>query len=524
MENKEINNSNTIGTLDHKNFGPMLDSFVQFAAKELDLKKVPTIELSKTQDSPSFGSYNPKKNHIITVTKNRHPMDIYRTVAHELQHHKQNEENRIGKDIANEGSTGSDIENEANATAGKILRNYAKANPDHFKTGHVVENYIQEGIHDQGKLKAVFFAGGTGSGKDWVMKRTAFGHGLTEINSDVPLEHLMKKNKLDLKMPDSEEQKRNFLRLKAKSLSKTQQHSAIKNGKGVIINSTASDPGSIHQIKKHLERSGYDTMMVYVNTSDNISKLRNKERGERGGRTVPEHIRKTNWEDAQVAKNELRNIFGSNKFIHVNNDVDYRTASDDRRKEIDKEHLNIFKKIRHFAHSEPSSSEAKSFIDSEMKRKNITKYSSPKSTKIGRRAKEIKSEKAKVKIPPYVPNPVELEQAKRLGTQHIGGGVFGQSKEKPEYQSKSGVLVPAKLKVMKEEIKERILNKKFKKKFVAKEENAPILGYEFGSNTIGPSFSTKLSTGIGSGYSIPMSESIRLWAEKPETLQRFTEK
>ena len=62
------------------------------------------------------------------MTKNRHPMDIFRSVAHELVHHKQNEDGRLGHS-SEEGSTGSDIENEANAMAGVVMRHYGKKFP-----------------------------------------------------------------------------------------------------------------------------------------------------------------------------------------------------------------------------------------------------------------------------------------------------------------------------------------------------------------------------------------------------------
>ena len=122
--------------------------------------------------------------------------------AHELVHQKQKQEDRIGKNIEQEGATGSDIENEANAEAGKLMRWYAKANPDHFKLSHMTEETLNEGIFDPATHTAVFLAGGPGSGKDFVMSRTLHGHGLTEINSDNALEHLMNKQGLDMKMPE----------------------------------------------------------------------------------------------------------------------------------------------------------------------------------------------------------------------------------------------------------------------------------------------------------------------------------
>jgi len=61
--------------------------------------------------------------------RNRHPIDIMRTLAHELVHYKQDVEHRIGPDS---GETGSPIENEANALAGQIMRRFDHENPQLF--------------------------------------------------------------------------------------------------------------------------------------------------------------------------------------------------------------------------------------------------------------------------------------------------------------------------------------------------------------------------------------------------------
>ena len=127
--------------LDHKHFGPMLDSFVEFASKHLGIESLPQISLHKAgeEDQSSFGGYRPGSRTISVHTKNRHPMDIFRTVAHELVHHRQNEQGQL-EDVETSGKTGSPIENEANAKAGQIMRHYAKHKPDSFGLEHVSES------------------------------------------------------------------------------------------------------------------------------------------------------------------------------------------------------------------------------------------------------------------------------------------------------------------------------------------------------------------------------------------------
>jgi hypothetical protein len=58
---------------------------------------------------------------------NRHPLDILRTVAHEVVHYKQSI-----KRVAMNPNPGSPSENEANAKAGEIMRKYGKLHPELF--------------------------------------------------------------------------------------------------------------------------------------------------------------------------------------------------------------------------------------------------------------------------------------------------------------------------------------------------------------------------------------------------------
>jgi predicted kinase len=341
--------------MDHKKFNPMLDSFLEFASKKLELETVPKINYKADQDT-SFGGYNPSTNEIQVTTLNRHPMDIFRTVAHELQHHKQNLQGRI-QDVAKEGSTGSDIENEANAEAGKILRWFAQSHPDYFKMVSVNEEVVEEGLNDPATHRAVFMAGGPASGKDYVMKKTLQGHGLTEINTDVALEYLMKKHKLDLAMPDTEEKERNVARGRAKNITHEKQRLALQGRKGLIINGTASEHENIRDMKKSLEDKGYKTMMVFVHTSNEVSKERNALRNKvEGGRKVPEDVRAAKWQGAQEAKEHFKKMFGD-KFIHIDNSHDYRTANQDKREEIDRTHKQTYKAVHKFVASPPSPTE-----------------------------------------------------------------------------------------------------------------------------------------------------------------------
>lgn len=354
--------------VEEKNFGDHLQTFVDFASNHLGIESLPKINVQGPDNSTeqkSFGGYNPSTKEIVVHTKNRHPMDIFRTVAHELVHHKQNLDGRI-KDVHKEGSTGSKIENEANFKAGIIMRKYADAYPDYFSSsavgGGIYEQNLEEGIYDPAIFKAVFLAGGPGSGKDFIMHQTLDGLGLTEINSDIALEFLMKKDGLNFAMPESEKQKRDLVRGRAKNISKEKQRLSLAGRLGLIINGTAENYAKMETIKKDLESLGYETMMIYVNTSNEVSQVRNIQRGLRGGRTVPEVIRIEKWKGAQENIGHYQQLFGLDRFVVIDNSHDHILVSSDLKKEIQTEILNIHKKVRAFIATKNHNAAAQQWI------------------------------------------------------------------------------------------------------------------------------------------------------------------
>lgn len=73
--------------------------------------------------------YRDDQKLLVVYSKNRMMGDIMRSIAHELTHKKQYEENRI-KDVSADGADGSPIENEANAKAGEIIRKFINTDED----------------------------------------------------------------------------------------------------------------------------------------------------------------------------------------------------------------------------------------------------------------------------------------------------------------------------------------------------------------------------------------------------------
>ena len=112
----------------------LVKEFLKHMMNELKLDKLPPIKLSNSSqeaiDMHSWGGYIPGSKSIRIVTAKRHPADVFRTLAHELVHYKQDMEGRLKP---NSGNTGSEEENEANSRAAVIMRNFAQAKPNLFE-------------------------------------------------------------------------------------------------------------------------------------------------------------------------------------------------------------------------------------------------------------------------------------------------------------------------------------------------------------------------------------------------------
>lgn len=111
-----------------------VSDFVNFAKEFLGIDDDVKVALAfeRTPDIITTAYYSPSEKFLKVYCKNRAIMDVCRSIAHELVHHKQNIEGRL-TDIQNDGSDGSQIENEANAVAGVIIRKYGKLHPELYE-------------------------------------------------------------------------------------------------------------------------------------------------------------------------------------------------------------------------------------------------------------------------------------------------------------------------------------------------------------------------------------------------------
>lgn len=329
-----------------------------------------------------------------------------------------------------EGTTGmSGSKMRAHAASGKY-REFKKGVPKHISDEHAKELYhdlrkgmnmkedinetftevLSEGVHDQGIFKAVFLAGGPGSGKDYVLSNTLEGQGLVEINSDKALEFLMDKKGLDKTMPATEKDKRDIVRTRAKTITELKQRLALLGRNGLIINGTGDDYEKISRIKEKLEELGYESAMILVNTDDEVSKERNIERGQRGGRTVPEDVRKEKWENVQRSRPEFAKLFGQN-YMEFDNSQDLRQAPPEVVKAKKEELLQLYTNIQEFVGKPPATETSQEWVATQMHAVDtlpIAKNGAEKTPQAGSKA---------------------AQEAQRLGLQYYGFGRYGQNGE-----------------------------------------------------------------------------------------------
>jgi len=194
--------------------------------------------------------------------------------------------------------------------SGTKMREHAKNNDFHsFRQGvpsHVSDKHARELMHDtrkgmglhedvnRGNFKAIFVTGGPGSGKDIVIREAIAESRIVELNVVQAFDYLTDKQKLS-------EQSSDFRR------------EAIRTRGPLIINGPADNGDIISYIKEELEELGYDTMMIFVNTTDEIS----KERNSLLSRMMTESVRQDKWLKSQRNNEIFMEEFS--KFISFDN-------------------------------------------------------------------------------------------------------------------------------------------------------------------------------------------------------------
>ena len=181
--------------------------------------------------------------------------------------------------------------------------------------------FLNEGVYDRAIFKAFFMAGGPGSGKSYVADAavgTPQRAGLKVINSDDMFERALRKVNMSTDLTSLSDDDFKYameIRTKAKLLTSKKMSVSLEGKLGLLLDGTGHDYGSIKIQTRHLNELGYDTYMIFVNTSKEVALQRNAERD----RKVPEEIVIERWQAVQENIGKFQNLFGATNFILVDN-------------------------------------------------------------------------------------------------------------------------------------------------------------------------------------------------------------
>ena len=225
-------------------------------------------------------------------------------------------------------------------------------------------NELQEGLQDPNIFKAFFLAGGPGSGKSFVVRKSTGGTGLKIVNSDDVFEKYLKDAGLEMDMTtrkaELQQEPRDKLRDRAKVVTQKKQDNYVDGRLGLIIDGTGRDYDRIAGQSNELKRLGYDTHMIYVNTSLDVALARNAERE----RKVHASIATKSWKDVQSNLGKFSQHFRGNLIVIDNNDVleDDGTLFN-----------NVLRQVRGLLKKKVRNPAANQWIEMEMKNRGITK-------------------------------------------------------------------------------------------------------------------------------------------------------
>jgi len=205
---------------------------------------------------------------------------------------------------------------------------------------------LDEGVYDPHIFKAVFMAGGPGSGKSTVSQNLLQGSGIKFVDLD-RFEEMARARGLQIDYSDPAAYDRFW------QLAQRQKSNYLMGRLGLLIDGTAKDLDRILEQKQMLEGLGYDTAMVFVNTELEIAQQRVLSRAGTQGRLVPADRVNQSWHAAQRNLGRLQAAFSPNFFIVDNSGAQPRLDS-------------AQKWVHRFLNAPPHSNEARQWIQHEL--------------------------------------------------------------------------------------------------------------------------------------------------------------
>ena len=166
---------------------------------------------------------------------------------------------------------------------------------------------LMEGVNDPSIFKAVFLAGGPGSGKSFVVGKTALkALGFRLINSDDAFEKGLKKAGLTTDPDDIASAQGQSVRADAKILTGKIMARALEGRMGIVVDGTGKDYKKIKNQVDMLRALGYAVHMIFVNTDLETAKNRNNNRP----RSLPDDMVDKMWSDVQKNIGAFQTFFG----------------------------------------------------------------------------------------------------------------------------------------------------------------------------------------------------------------------
>jgi len=212
--------------------------------------------------------------------------------------------------------------------------------------------YLEEGVNDPAIFKAVFLAGGPGSGKSFIVGKTGLtSMGYKVVNSDDAFEAGMRKAGMTMSPDNIFSPKGQEIRGKAKRLTGTKQARYIKGRLGLVVDGTGKDPEKIARQAQKIQQLGYKVAMIFVNTDLDTALKRNRMRA----RSLPDAEVEAYWKAVQRNVGKFQRMFGKENFLVVDNSEG---------KNYEKETLRAYRDVRKFT-DQPHNKKAQKWIDTE---------------------------------------------------------------------------------------------------------------------------------------------------------------
>jgi predicted kinase len=213
---------------------------------------------------------------------------------------------------------------------------------------------LMEGVNDPSIFKAVFLAGGPGSGKSFVIGKTALqALGFRLINSDDAFEKGLKRAGLTTDADDIASAQGQAVRAKAKVITGKKMEMALKGRMGIVIDGTGKDYAKIKKQVDMLRNVGYAVHMIFVNTDLETALERNRMRP----RSLADDLVTKMWKDVQKNIGKFQGLFRNRMIV-----IDNSKGSD-----IEASTLEAYKDIKTWAAKAPENSIAVKWIKGQKK-------------------------------------------------------------------------------------------------------------------------------------------------------------